>query len=165
MHSGLALFRLALAVAVAPVLLGACSTLDDTAQDILASRASAAAVVAGRLLQGKAIFNRPRAGTIHLHSADAPSLDCVGALTMTATNSGVANLSCNDGQTVFVPFQLLGPMRASGRGRMSDAVFSLTYGLPPDMAGPYLGVPAGRLMPPAAETAKPLLATDQVPPT
>ncbi|MCY7304626.1 MAG: hypothetical protein LH632_00450 [Rhodoferax sp.] len=161
----MAVVRLVLALAVTPVLLGACSTLDDTAQDILASRASAAGVVAGRLLQGKAIFNRPRAGNIHLHSSDAPSLDCAGTLTMTATHSGVANLSCNDGQTVLVPFQLLGPMRATGRGRMGDAVFSLTYGLPPDMAGPYLGVPAGRLMSPAAETAKPTVAKEQVPPT
>ena len=47
-----------------------------------------------------------------------------------------------------VPFTLLGPLRATGRGRMGNADFLFTYGLPPEQAGPFLGLPAYRLLPP-----------------
>jgi len=54
-------------------------------------------------------------------------------------------MTCSDGQTAVVPFQLLGALRAAGRGAMGATVFALTYGLPPEMAAPYLGVGVERL--------------------
>lgn len=129
--------------------LGACALVEDTAQDLLASRTRATAVAGGRLLQGQAVYNQSRAGTLHLHSLDAPGLDCFGDLRLTSTSGGVASMTCSDGQTAVVPFQLLGALRAVGRGSMGEAVFSLTYGLPPEMAAPYLGVAVEQLARPS----------------
>jgi len=126
--------------------LGGCALVEDTAQSLLASRTSATAVAGGRLLEGQAVFNQARTGNLHLHSLDAPTLDCFGELRMTSTSGGVASLRCSDGQTAVVPFQLLGSLRAAGRGMMGEAVFSLTYGLPPEMSAPYLGVGIERLV-------------------
>lgn len=120
--------------------MGGCALVEDTAQDLLASRTHATAVAGGRLLEGQVVYNQSRAGTLHLHSLDAPVLDCFGDLRLTSTSGGVASMTCSDGQTAVVPFQLLGALRAAGRGAMGEAVFSLTYGLPPEMAAPYLGV-------------------------
>lgn len=129
--------------------LGACALVEDTAQDLLASRTLATAVAGGRLLQGQVVYNQSRAGTLHLHSLDAPVLDCFGDLRLTSTSGGVASMTCSDGQTAVVPFQLLGALRAAGRGPMGEAVFSLTYGLPPEMAAPYLGVSIDQLARPS----------------
>jgi hypothetical protein len=131
------------------VFLGGCALIEDTAQDLLASRTSAAAVAGGRLLEGQVVYNQSRAGTLRLHSLDAPVLDCFGDLRLTSTSGGVASMSCSDGQTAVVPFQLLGALRAAGRGPMGEAVFSLTYGLPPEMAAPYLGVAIEQLARPS----------------
>lgn len=141
--------RAPLSVLVAALSLGACALVEDTAQDLLASRTSATAVAGGRLLQGQAVYNQSRAGTLRLHSLDAPALDCFGDLRLTSTSGGVASMTCSDGQTAVVPFQLLGALRAAGRGPMGEAVFSLTYGLPPEMAAPYLGVAIEQLARPS----------------
>ena len=129
--------------------LGGCALVEDTAQNLLASRTSAAAVAGGRLLEGQVVYNQSRAGTLHLHSLDAPVLDCFGDLRLTSTSGGVASMTCTDGQTAVVPFQLLGALRAAGRGPMGEAMFSLTYGLPPEMAAPYLGVAIEQLARPS----------------
>lgn len=137
------------AVLVGPLaVLAGCAVVDDTVQNVFSSRAGAAAVVSGRLLKGQITYTQPRMGTIHLRSEDSPVLACSGALNLTATSTGVASLACSDGQSVVVPFQLLSPLRAAGRGNKGGAVFSLTYGLPPEMAAPFLGVEMERLMPP-----------------
>jgi len=60
----------------------------------------------------------------------------------------VASLTCNDGQTAAVPFQMMGALRAAGRGMMGDTPAALTYGLPPEIAAPLLGVPVERLVRP-----------------
>jgi hypothetical protein len=129
--------------------LGGCAFVEDKAQDLLASRTSATAVAGGRLLEGQVVYNQSRAGTLRLHSLDAPVLDCFGDLRLTSTSGGVASMSCSDGQMAVVPFQLLGALRAAGRGAMGEAVFSLTYGLPPEMAAPYLGVAIEQLARPS----------------
>ena len=141
---------------VAPFMLSACALVEDHVQNAFASRAAASAVVSGRLLQGQISWIQGRVGQIHLHSEDMPLLECAGSLQMTATVSGVANMRCNNGHTAVVPFSLLSPLRATGRGRMGEAEFSLTYGLPPEMAAPYLGVAVERLKPPPEpEVVKP----------
>ena len=141
-------FRLAPLAAGVALLLGACALLDDNVQNVFASRTGAAAMVSGRLLQGQISYTQPRMGTIHLQTPDAPTLACSGTLNLTATSSGVASLSCNNGQSASVPFQLLSPLRAAGRGTMGGASFALTYGLPPEMAAPFLGIAIERLLPP-----------------
>lgn len=122
-----------------------CSTVDDTLQRVLAARTTAMAVVGGRVLLGQASYTQPRAGTVDLHSPEAPAYDCTGSLTLTATMGGVASLVCSDGQSVAIPFQLLGAMRAAGRVTAGESVAALTYGLSPDLAAPYLGMPVERL--------------------
>ena len=126
--------------------LGACTTIDETASAVFASNTPAAAVFGGRVLQGQASFTHARSGTVQLQSNDAPSLACFGPLRLTATSSGVASLSCSDGQTFAIPFQVLSPLRGSGRTQVGAAVFALTYGLQPDLAEAYLGLPEGRLV-------------------
>ena len=159
--------RLLAALALAtPLLLGACALLEDNVQNVFASRTAASAVVAGRLLQGQISWTTGRIGQIHLHSEGTPLLECAGSLHMTATVSGVANMQCNNGQTAVIPFALLSPLRATGRGQMGAAEFSLTYGLPPEMAAPYLGIAVERLLPPPEpQVVKPSAAMAQLPPT
>ena len=129
--------------------LGGCSTVEQTAADIFASRTHAAAVYAGRLLQGQASFASSREATIHLQSSAAPAISCFGAMRFTATNSGVVNLACSDGMAVAMPFQALGPLRGSGRNQSGESVFSLAYGLPAEMLASYLGVSVEQLKLPA----------------
>ena len=131
------------------LLLGGCAFVEDTAQRVLASRTSATAVLGDRVLEGEVAYNQPRSGAVHLHSIDGPPMSCAGELRLTATTSGVASLTCNGGQTAGVPFQLMGALRASGRGRMGDTPVTLTYGLPPEIAAPWLGVAVERLARPA----------------
>lgn len=139
--------------------LAACALLEDSVQNVFASRTSATAVVSGRLLQGQISWIQGRIGQIHLHTPDMPLLECSGSLQMTATVNGVATMRCNNGKTAVVPFALQGPLRAAGRGQMGDAEFTLTYGFPPEIAAPYLGVAVERLLPPPEpEVVKPVPA-------
>ena len=123
------------------LLLSACSTVEQTAADIFASRTPAGAVVFGRVLQGQASFTSARVATIHLQSSESPALSCFGALRFTASSSGIATLSCSDGMAVAIPFQALGPLRGVGRSQNGQTMFSMAYGLPADMLATYLGVP------------------------
>ncbi len=132
-------------VACLALCIAACTTVDETALAVFASNAPASALLAGRVLQGHASFTRAREATLQLHSVDAPGLSCFGDLRMTATSSGVASLSCSNGQSVAIPFQVLSPLRGSGRTQAGDAHHALTYGLAPDMAAAYLGIPVERL--------------------
>ena len=129
-------------------LLGGCALLEDNVQNVFASRTSASAVVSGRLLQGQITWIQGRIGQIQLESGDALPLACAGSLQMTATVTGVATMRCNNNQTAVVPFALQGPLRAAGRGQMGGSEFLLTYGFPPAIAAPYLGVAIERLLPP-----------------
>ncbi len=135
---------------LAPLLLAGsgCALVDDSVANVLASRAQASASVGGRLLKGQAYYIQGRVGQVHLASEDTPPLACAGSLTMTGSVQGLAQMRCSNGETVDVPFALLSPLRATGRGRMGDADFFFSYGLPPEQAAPFLGVPAERLRPP-----------------
>ena len=128
------------------VLLTGCAAVENAAQLVFASRTSATAVVGGRILEGEAAYNQARSGTVHLHSVEGAPLSCSGELRLTATTSGVASLTCNDGQTAAVPFQMMGALRAAGRGTMGETPIALTYGLSPEIAAPYLGVGVERLV-------------------
>lgn len=125
-----------------------CALIDDTVLNATASRTQASAVVHGQLLRGVAYYTQGRVGQVHLKTEEASQLACAGTMTLTGTQQGVAQMNCSNGQSVEVPFTLLGPLRATGRGRMGNADFLFTYGLPPEQAGPFLGLPAYRLLPP-----------------
>jgi len=125
--------------------LTACSTVEETASYLLTSNTQATALIAGRVLQGQARFTDARQGTLHLQTDDAPGLACFGPIRFTATGSGVASLSCSNGESVAIPFQSLSPLRGAGREQAGDRVLALTYGLAPDLAATYLGVPVERL--------------------
>lgn len=140
--------RALLAASALGLLLGGCALVEDTAQWVQASRTPATAVLGGRILEGEAVYNQSRSGIVHLHSIDGAPLSCSGELRLTASTSGVASLTCNDGQTAAVPFQMMGALRAAGRGMMGDTPAALTYGLPPEIAAPLLGVPVERLVRP-----------------
>jgi hypothetical protein len=128
------------------VLLTGCAAVENAAQLVLASRTSATAVVGGRILEGEAAYNQSRSGAVHLHNVDGAPLSCSGELRLTATASGVASLTCSDGQTAVVPFQLMGALRAAGRGMMGETPVALTYGLSPEIAAPFLGVGVEQLV-------------------
>ncbi len=138
--------RALVASLVLPVLLAGCAAVENAAQLVLASRTSATAVVGGRILEGEAAYNQARSGAVHLHNVEGAPLSCSGELRLTATASGVASLTCSDGQTAVVPFQLMGALRAAGRGMMGDTPVALTYGLSPEIAAPYLGVGVEQLV-------------------
>jgi hypothetical protein len=127
--------------------LGACTSIDEAALGVFASNAPASGLFAGRVMQGHASFIRAREGSLYLQSTDGPSLACFGALRLTATLGGVANLSCSDGQSLAIPFQVLSPLRGAGRVQLGEAMFGLTYGLAAETASAYLGLPVERLLP------------------
>lgn len=128
--------------------LGACSTVDQIAADVLAARAPAVGLYAERVLQGEVSFTSPRVGTMHLQTSQSPVLSCVGQIAYTGSATGVVHLSCNDGALLVVPFQALGPLRGVGRSQPGGKVMSLTYGMAPDMVASYLGVPVELVRPP-----------------
>lgn len=129
-------------------LAGGCALVEDTVLNITASRTQASAVVHGQLLRGEAYYTQGRVGQVHLKTEEASQLACAGTLTLTGSQQGVAQMNCSNGQSVELPFSLQGPLRATGRGRMGNAEFLFTYGLPPEQAGPFLGLPSDRLRPP-----------------
>lgn len=153
LNADLSPMRVFATVALAAVLLASCSAIDETASKVFSSNADATGVFAGRVLQGKANFTSAHEATIRLQSDDAPALSCFGSLRFTATSGGVAGFLCSDGSSVSMPFQSLSPLRGSGRGQIGHAAVALTYGLPPEMAAAYLGLPVERLARPAAGAA------------
>lgn len=153
-------FARAIAVLSAAVAVSGCATVDETTSKLLSSNTGATAVFGAQLLQGKANFTGTREATIRLQGIDAPGLTCFGNLRFSATASGVVAFSCNDGQSVSIPFQSLSPLRGSGRRQVGDKVFALTYGFPAETAAPFLGIASERLVhaqpaAPAAPAAKP----------
>ena len=159
LRSGISILRRCRWLAFLLVCLAGCSTVNETATQLFSSDTPAAGVFAGRLLQGQANFTSAREASIRLQTVEPPGLGCLGALRFTGTSGGIASFTCSDGLTVSIPFQSLSALRGSGRTQVGESLFALTYGLAPEMAGAYLGVPAARLVPvkpdAAASTAVP----------
>ena len=153
LRSGISIFCRAPMLAPLLACLVGCSTVDETATRLFSSDTPAAGVFAGRLLQGKANFTGAREASIRLQAMEPPGLSCLGTLRFTATGGGMTRFTCSDGLTVSIPFQSLSALRGSGRTQVGESLFALTYGLAPEMAGAYLGVPAARLVPVKADTA------------
>ena len=153
LNADLSPMRLLPGVALAALLLAACSTVDEAASRLFSSNTDAAGVIAGRVMLGRANFTSAHEATIRLQSDDAPGLSCFGSLRFTATSGGVAGFLCSDGVAVSMPFRAISALRGAGRGQIGDNMVALTYGLEPDIAAAYLGLPAGRLVRTAAGTS------------
>lgn len=139
------LWRMPLILSAALANLSGCASVNEKVTQWLSSGVDAIAMVDGKILRGKASFSSEREATLQLQSSDRPSLTCFGALRYTATTSGVVDFSCNDGRTLTTPFQSLSLLSGVGRGSVGNAEFALTYGLPPQKAASFLGLPADRL--------------------
>ena len=132
---------------LAPILIAAfslvgCAKLGDYGTRLIASSASALAVVNGNLLTGKVTLNVDRSGTVALQGANG--LNCMGNLRYTATPSGAINLQCSDGTQASLAFYVLSETSGYAHGRSATAPASLTFGLDTEEATAYLIVPNGK---------------------
>jgi len=117
--------------------LGGCASSGDP---WMSASVVAVAVVDGRVLRGTANFTSEHEGTVQLQEVAATSLSCFGPLRHTGSVDGVIDLSCNNGQSVQVPFRTLGLHRMAGRGVMGGSEFALAIGLSAAQAGAYLAL-------------------------
>ena len=123
-----------------------CSTINDRALRVLASKATAYAVVQGQLLEGDLQLTPDRTGKLTLHASDAEAAlqTCVGTSKFEASLSGTVDVQCNDGTSVALTFGLISETRGFAYGATGSGPASLTFGLPAREALAYLRVPAGR---------------------
>ena len=140
-------FVLVAAAMLLPLVLGACSTLDQVAADIFASRTRAGGLYAGQVMQGEIRFTAARAGALELRSGESAPLSCLGAVRYTASTSAAATVSCSDGVSILIPLQVLGPLRGTGRSEPGASGFALTYGLQPESVAAYLGLSVEQVKP------------------
>lgn len=124
-----------------------CSTVVEKSVGYLSSNADVLAVKQGQVLLGRANFARERRATLELQSRDGPPLQCLGRLRYTATSSGTIDMSCSDASQWVLPFQELSPLVGIGQATEKPGAFRLSYGLPPERAAGYLGVPLDQLEP------------------
>ena len=125
-----------------------CAAVSEKTTELFSSNTPAIAVFDGRVLWGRANFTSAHEATLQLQTTDAPTLTCSGSLRYTATNSGSVGLACSDGRSASLAFQALSALSGAGRGQVGSAGFVLTYGLAPEQAAGYLGLPAERLVRP-----------------
>lgn len=135
------------------VAVSGCAMVVEKGTGWLSSDADAIAVMGSRVLRGEANFARERVGTVQLKSADSPVVNCFGSLRYTATTSGTIDMSCNDGSQFVLPFQEISQLRGTARGMAGNQPFGLTYGMSPERAAGYLGLPADKLAPPKPAAA------------
>jgi len=128
--------------------LSGCAMVVEKGTGWLSSDADALAVMGSRVLRGEANFARERVGTLQLKTTDAPPVHCFGSLRYTATTSGTIDMACNDGRQFVLPFQEISQLSGTARGMAGDQPFALTYGMSPERAAGYLGLPADKLTPP-----------------
>lgn len=135
--------RLALPLLFVVVLAG-CAKINDTSMRILATPASAVAVVGDTLMSGRALLYVDRTGTLSLGSSDG-SIQCSGTMRYTATHTGVANLRCSNGDEIGMGFVAVREAIGHGNGQDSQGrQASFTYGLALQDALGFLRPPAGR---------------------
>lgn len=134
--------------ALCALVLSGCASSFEKVSGWMSSNADAFAVLDSQILQGKMNFAREREGTLQMQTQSGPVLSCSGPLRYTATQTGMLNISCNDGRTGRLTFAALSPISGTARGTVGTAPIKLTYGLAPEKAAGYLGVPIEMLAPP-----------------
>ncbi len=144
--------RLLIPLVCATSMAGCASSLEKVS-GWMSSNADALAVLDGQVLQGKMNFAREREGTLQIQTRAGPILSCSGPLRYTATHAGMLQLNCNDGRIGKLAFSALSPVSGTARGNVGTSPVLLTYGLAPEKAVGYLGVPLEMLAAPAAQQA------------
>lgn len=104
------------------------------------------AILADDLFLGEAAGQLSGAGTLVIRSQKDPGLTCVGQFTSSAELGGSGQLRCSDGSTATFRFQRLSVFRGHGVGSFSRGSMSFVYGLTAEEAGPYLRLPAGKML-------------------
>lgn len=137
-------------------LVGCASSLEKVS-GWMSSNADAFATLDGQILQGKMNFAREREGSLQVQTRSGPILSCTGPLRYTATKVGSVEVNCNDGKAGRLSFTALSPVNGTARGTVGSQPFLLTYGLAPEKAAGFLGVPLEMLAtaPPKPATATP----------
>ena len=129
---------------LAAALVGCVSSVNKV-QGWLSSNADALAVIDGRILHGEVNFAHEREGSVHVQTTQGAELNCSGQLRYTATNSGVINLFCDNKHQFTLVFQELSAVSGAAGTRPGEPNAALTYGLKPDKAAGFLGVPVEEL--------------------
>lgn len=137
------------AAAMAAMLLVAltgCAKINDAGKRLLASSATAVAVVNDTLLLGDAVLLLDRTGRLDLQSSPPSGLKCRGEMRYTATQTGVVNLRCSDGTETRLVFSAISDIMGFGSGSNAHGPVTFTFGMEPAAAAAYLTLPAGQRM-------------------
>jgi len=102
------------------------------------------AILTDDLYTGTAIGYMDRTGSIELTSSLDSASKCVGEFHYTGSKTGVATVSCNDGNLAKLQFNALGPLSGYGVGRSTRGPASFTFGLTLEQASKYLTIPNGK---------------------
>lgn len=135
---------LAVAVAVMTGALSGCVNQSGARMGLFSASAPVLAVLSDDLFVGTAVGYIDRTGTIAIHSALNPSVQCVGEFRYTGSKTGVATVRCNDGAVAQMSFNGLTMLSGYGYGRTTRGPASFTFGLTPSQAAKYLTLPAGK---------------------
>ncbi len=154
MHRTLA--NTAFAALIAASLCG-CAKVNDTGLRLVSTRVDAYAVVNGRLLTGDVILIPDRTARVILGTDVEPSMTCMGAMRYTASVSGEMDLSCGDGTSTRIQYNLLTETRGYAYGASALGPISVAFGLPLQEATAYLRVPEGQRVVPSADGGAPTL--------
>jgi hypothetical protein len=113
---------------------------------LFSAKRAVIAIVADELYVGEAEGYLSGAGTLSIHSQKRPELLCVGDFTSSAKLGGQGQLQCNDGATATFQFKRLTTYTGYGTGIFSRGAMSFAYGLTHEEVGPYLQMPAGKIL-------------------
>lgn len=137
--------RSAIAAALSgAVLLQGCTNPSGASMGLFSATAPVLAVLADDLFTGTAVGYADRTGTIDIKSTVTPDLRCVGSFRYTGSSTGVAQVKCNDGAEASLNFNSLSLLSGYGVGKSTRGPASFTYGLTPEEASQYLGLPKGK---------------------
>lgn len=146
-----------LATMLVAIVLAGCASSVQKVNGWLSSNADALATVDGRVLFGKLNFPSEREANLQMETKTGPVLACSGKLRFGATKAGLIAINCSDGRTGTLSFAAINTLSGTARGSIGSSLMNLTYGLSPDKASGYLGLPPDKLIEPKA--ASPALSS------
>jgi hypothetical protein len=138
--------RLILSTVFVAALAGCASSLEKVS-GWMSSNADAFSVLDSQILRGKMNFARDREASLQLQTTTSPVLACSGPLRYTASRVGTVHIDCNDGRSGVLAFSAQSALSGTARGNVGTAQMLLTFGLAPDKAAAYLGLPVEVLAP------------------
>lgn len=122
-----------------------CAMVNDLGLRLVSTKVNAYAVVDNQFMTGHLILGPDHTGRLSL-GPDAEALNyCTGTLRYSASTEGVIDLRCGISTRVAMQYVLLTETRGYAYSRWAQGpAASLTFGLTPQEAPAYLGLPAGR---------------------